>query len=806
MAIVVPVISEWSPKGLNAAIADITKAKGALGGISGTSKQATGGFDVMGKSLKKLGGVIAGTFATVQVAQFFKESIQGALADQKAQTLLAQTLRNTTKATDAQISGVEKYIDVLQRASGVADDQLRPSLSRLLTTTGDVSKAQELQKLALDVSAGSGKDLGSVTDALAKAYQGNFTALKRLGVPIDENIIKTKDYNGLIETLSKTFAGQADASANTYAGKMLRLGIAFNEVKETIGNAFLPIVEKAMGFLLDKGVPAIEKLVDGAIGLGKSFEPTIKVLREKLVPIFEFWWNFISQVIVPGIKKTFTPILLGIKDAFAIVGDAIDRNKDKFQPLFEFLVKLGNFIYTSLAPVIGQILGGAFRTLGKIIGAVLDFVAKAIPGLTSFLEKAVNQAIRVINFFIDTYNKLPGALKVFGELDRLSELTFPKFEKSGVSAFSEVSDATEKASNVMTPALEGIDGSITKAAEKIKKAEDAAKKLKEEAIKVAEVLVSKLKDSLDKANNSLDDAKGKFKDFKDAITGTITGIIDFGKAAERENFLEGLVEQANNAKVFADKVKKLVQLGLSERAIQLVLDAGYEAGSLIADQIIAGGNSIVTQVNELVASVATVAEQVGEAGADLFYGEGVRQAQALVNGIQAELDKAQISLDSIKLTGAPGTTTGGGGTTTAGAPTSSTYVVKPGDSLSAIARKNNTTLQDILNANPKFTEQAKYKGGSTIFSGTTVKIPRKAMGGLVSGRMPYIVGENGPELFMPNVNGSITPNNESRNLGGGVYNITVNAGIGADGTIIGRQIVEAITRYERNSGAVFVRQ
>jgi LysM repeat protein len=357
---------------------------------------------------------------------------------------------------------------------------------------------------------------------------------------------------------------------------------------------------------------------------------------------------------------------------------------------------------------------------------------------------------------------------------------------------------------VHSPALEGIDGNITKAAEKMKKAEDAAKKLKEEAIKVAEVLVSKLKDSLDKANNSLDDAKGKFKDFKDAITGTITGIIDFSKAAEKENFLEGLVEQANNAKVFADKVKKLVQIGLSERAIQLVLDAGYEAGSLIADQIIAGGNSIVNQVNELVASVATVADQVGEAGADLFYGEGVRQAQSLVNGIQAELDRAQISLDNIKLSGAPGG--GGGGTTTAGAPSSSTYVVKPGDSLSNIAKKNNTTLQDILNANPKFTDQAKYNGGSTIFSGTTVKIPRKAMGGLVSGRMPYIVGENGPELFMPNVNGSVTPNNESRNISGGVYNITINAGIGADGTIIGRQIVEAITKYERNSGAVFVRQ
>ena len=110
-----------------------------------------------------------------------------------------------------------------------------------------------------------------------------------------------------------------------------------------------------------------------------------------------------------------------------------------------------------------------------------------------------------------------------------------------------------------------------------------------------------------------------------------------------------------------------------------------------------------------------------------------------------------------------------------------------------------------MNANPKFKEQSKYNGGSTIFSGTTVKIPRKAMGGLVSGNMPYIVGENGPELFMPDVNGSITSNNESKKLAGNVYNITVNAGIGTSGSQVGQQIVDAIRKYEKSSGQVFAR-
>ena len=79
------------------------------------------------------------------------DAVKAAVEDEKAQKSLAITLKNTTKATDAQVKAVEDFIDKTARATGVADDQLRPSLDRLLRSTQDITKAQKLQTLALDI-------------------------------------------------------------------------------------------------------------------------------------------------------------------------------------------------------------------------------------------------------------------------------------------------------------------------------------------------------------------------------------------------------------------------------------------------------------------------------------------------------------------------------------------------------------------------------------------------------------------------------------------------------------------------------
>jgi hypothetical protein len=198
------------------------------------------------------------------------DAVKAAIEDEKAQKSLAITLKNTTKATDAQVKSVEDYIDKTARATGVADDQLRPSLDRLVRSTQDVTKAQKLQTLALDIAAGTGKDLATVSEALGKAYDGNLGALKRIGVPLDENIVKTKDFDAAVIALTQTFAGQADAAAETFAGRMARIKIAIDEAKEQLGFALLPLLERFARFATEQLAPALQGLVDGLTGAGRD--------------------------------------------------------------------------------------------------------------------------------------------------------------------------------------------------------------------------------------------------------------------------------------------------------------------------------------------------------------------------------------------------------------------------------------------------------------------------------------------------------------------------------------------------------
>ena len=211
-----------------------------------------------------------GAAAGVMAIKIGVDAVKAAVEDEKAQKSLAITLRNTTKATDQQVAAVEDYIDKTARATGVADDQLRPSLDRLVRSTQDVTKAQKLQTLALDIAAGTGKDLATVSEALGKAYDGNLGALKRIGVPLDENIVKTKDFDAAVVALTQTFAGQADAAAETFAGRLARIRIAIDEAKEQLGQALLPLLERFARFATEKLAPALQGLVDGLTRSGKQ--------------------------------------------------------------------------------------------------------------------------------------------------------------------------------------------------------------------------------------------------------------------------------------------------------------------------------------------------------------------------------------------------------------------------------------------------------------------------------------------------------------------------------------------------------
>ena len=376
-------------------LALLADTKDFISGLDKADKETRTFSDKLSGALKTgaLAFAALGAAAGAAAITIGVQAVKAAIEDEKAQLTLAKTLENTTKATKNQIKGVEDYIKATSLAKGVTDDQLRPSLDRLVRSTGDVTKAQKLQQLALDISAGTGKDLASVSEALGKAYDGNLGALKRLGVPLDDSIIKSKDFTKAQEALTKQFAGQSDVAANSFAGRMERVKIAIDEAKESIGAALLPILEKLLGFITEKALPFLNNFVAG-------FENVTKSVNIDLGGALEY------------LQKIFTPIFNGIKAAFTTVSDAIDRNREKLQPLFDLFQAIAKFTRDVLTPIIAIGLGEAFKIVGSIIGGIIDVIAlmvdaisKSIQTIQGFIDKiqeAINKAnsIPVVGAFI----------------------------------------------------------------------------------------------------------------------------------------------------------------------------------------------------------------------------------------------------------------------------------------------------------------------------------------------------------------------------------------------------------------------
>ena len=200
-------------------------------------KQAETAIDKLSGSAKSLAKTFGLTFGAAQLLSFAKASIKAAAADEKAQKQLALALKNVGLGRDAAAS--EGFIQKLQSEFGVVDDKLRPAYQQLALATRDTAESQKLLQLALDISASTGKDLGSVTSALSKAFLGNNTALSKLGVGISKADLKAKSFQEITAELSKTFAGSATASANTFQGSIDKLGVASANVKEIIGEGLI---------------------------------------------------------------------------------------------------------------------------------------------------------------------------------------------------------------------------------------------------------------------------------------------------------------------------------------------------------------------------------------------------------------------------------------------------------------------------------------------------------------------------------------------------------------------------------------
>jgi hypothetical protein len=354
-------------------------------GVKGAENEVQSFGDKMGKFGKAAGVAFAaaGAAALAYSAVLLKQGVESAIADEKAQAKLATTLQNVTGATDAQISAVENQILQTSLLTGLTDDQLRPSFERLIRATQDSDAALKLQSVAIDVAAGSGKSLEAVTNAMARAAEGNTGALARLGVGLTAAQLKTMSMDEITKQLATTFGGQAAVQADTFSGKMARLQVAFDEGKETIGSFVLDAVTPMINTIVNTVIPAVAGFINSVGG------------KDGLTSAFKTYIDLIVNI--------FQPVLEGFKFAFNQIKAAVLANKEEFTALFKFLKDF-------VAPLFGGVLKLAIQGIGLALGVIITTVGRLIDGFQSLfgIIKSVVGAIQSLISLVSNNSAVKG--------------------------------------------------------------------------------------------------------------------------------------------------------------------------------------------------------------------------------------------------------------------------------------------------------------------------------------------------------------------------------------------------------------
>jgi hypothetical protein len=357
MAVVLPIISEFDGKGIKKAIAQFKQ-------LETTSEKAQ-------FAIKKAAVPAAAALGGLALA--LGDATKAAMEDQQEQAALALTLQNVTGAGAAQTAQIEDQISAMSRASGIADTEYRKSLEALVRGTKDVDMAMKDMNLVMDISTALQTDSSTVADALAKAYQGNFKALRSLTPEMATMIKEGASLNEIMDVLGGTFGGATAKSAETAAGKMKILKNSIGETKESIGAALLPVLEAVL--------PVLNKFAAWAQDNPKAFLFIAGAIGAVAAAIVA---TNIAMALNP-----FSLIAAGI--ALLIVGLVAAYNK------FEW-----------------------FR----------DGVNAIVNTITGFFAGMVNAAIGAVNAIISAYNAIP----LLPNIPKAPTISVPKLGGSATTA------------------------------------------------------------------------------------------------------------------------------------------------------------------------------------------------------------------------------------------------------------------------------------------------------------------------------------------------------------------------------------
>jgi hypothetical protein len=770
-AVTARIITQYSDKGSKAAARDINK---------------------LGKNFDKFAGKVGKAFglaAAASAAFAIKvgiDSVKAAIADEKSQALLANSLRNTTGATDAAIASTEAWIDQIQRTFGEVDDNLRPALAKLASVTGSVTDAQALLGLALDVSAGGSVDLDAATNAVTKALQGNYKALKNLGVPITDAMVKSKDLNAVLALTAKTFGGAAATRANTFEFRMKRLAIAFDEAKETLGTALMPVLEELFTVMITKVIPAIQTF------LAENGNKLVAVMTQAIKAIVGFGFAIFKVFAFVAKHKEVFITLGAIFAATFVAGKVI-----AFVTAIQGLVKAYQAIR---AAAIGAAAAQAAATGGISVAAAVAGVAAftaTLGGLYLVTKKANSEMSKMEGAGEDlefSFDGLNGTTDGF--LNSLKGLNVDLGKAGKNTKNLTAADLKLIQTQKALAALRKFGIKPTTETDPIQLEAARLNLIKQANIQESErvkAILANLEAQL-KANDAIKrytDLLGVVADSKISPEEVIVLSQKWGISKEAVVAYTSAIFAVNDGKISTKEVDALAaQWGVTKAQAQIYLDffAALNDGKLSDEEI----NKLAAKWGFTNKEVADYAKKIsdGVSPSDLWPTPGNQAAQSWKDALDA-LNK-YVAASGAKIA-APATPAPVAGTPLP--PSFKPYL--PGDGTVQLKPGDNGFIGPVI---PKAATPSVPAPSTSNFTPQGLQNKLKAMGtavlgdgGIVTSPTSALIGEAGPE--------AVIPLNRLGSMGGSTVNIVVNGSVTSEGDLV-NAIRNAILQGQNNGQAI----
>jgi len=546
------------------------------------------GVDGLSNNLTRmLGPALIGAAAAAGVAAvaFGVDGVKAFVEDEAAAAKLAQTMQNL--GMEDATAAVEANIDAMQRQTGVADSELRPAMSRLLTSTKDVALATDTMKLALDVSAGTGRSLESVVNSLARGFDGSTASLGKLGAGLDKATLASGDMRVITQELARTFSGQAETAANTYQGQLDRLAVGFDELKESFGAGFLNS--------LDNTTQGTNDLMDAM----KDLEPAMRDL------------GVTASKAAVGLAK-FAAEAANVVDGAVAMADEpswdglISHLRNTFEATDQFKGAIGGI------PGVGRFLEDVYDIVAGFI-ALDDAQGNGFVDIGGGEFPNVDNAAKSWAIYNETKRDSITAARLNGQALANEDKDLNRYTSSSTSATKET--------DLLTTAFDLQRG-----------------------------VVEKLQGTLDSQVTDLEAATQAAKDYSTTLASQLLGGIDLGAAQQTGadlgiTTLDAFDRQIAEAEWFGNVLSSIKAQGADQMLIDQLASLGPAAGGALAQEMLDKG--LVQTFSDRLVDVVAVANTTAQAMVPEFLTAGIDSAEDFVDGTIEQLTKEQARLKAI---------------------------------------------------------------------------------------------------------------------------------------------------------------